>query len=162
MWTLGSHSPLPNRCVPSLIELSSDNLKMVFQIVEAYLYLSPEEMMSSYSNLIVTACLKLFVELRTEGVLMILKLVEIIFRLYPAQGKESWRGVYWVAIVNNFISRCSLKSCFVLLPLLRGVIYGRYGICSTGGFLFESAMPLFQAQNTNKGNFANFDQTFCR
>ena len=60
---------------------------MVFQIVEAYLYLSPAEMMSSYSNLIVTACLKLFVELRTEGVMMILKLVEIIFRLYPAQGE---------------------------------------------------------------------------
>ena len=61
---------------------------MVFQIVEAYLYLSPSEMMSSYSNLIVTACLKLFEELRTEGVMMILKLVEIIFRLYPAQGQS--------------------------------------------------------------------------
>jgi hypothetical protein len=62
---------------------------MVFQVVEAYLYLSPADMMDTYSGLIVSSCMKLFSELRTDGLLMILKLVEIIFRLFPVQGKTT-------------------------------------------------------------------------
>ena len=64
--------------------------------------------------------------------------------------------------------------CFVLHFMLRDVIDYRMksdsilfmafsDTLNTGGFLFETAMPLFQAQDINRRNyFVNFDEIFCK
>lgn len=76
-----------------IIEISSENLRIVLNIMEAYVVLSPDVYLRRYGRNIVSTCAYLLSDLRPEGIVMILKLFETCLRADVAISLELLRPV---------------------------------------------------------------------
>ncbi|KAJ0067645.1 hypothetical protein NL108_008950, partial [Boleophthalmus pectinirostris] len=70
--------------MPALLELSSENLRTCFQIVNAYLYLSATEFLQNYAESLCRSFCDLLKDITNEGQVQVLKVVEIALKVSPA------------------------------------------------------------------------------
>ncbi|KAG7481216.1 hypothetical protein MATL_G00064160 [Megalops atlanticus] len=70
----------------ALLELSSENLRTCFQIINAYTYLSATEFLQNYAEALCRSFCDLLKDITTEGQVQVLKVVEIAIKVSPMLG----------------------------------------------------------------------------
>ncbi|XP_057689047.1 importin-11 [Corythoichthys intestinalis] len=75
----------------ALLELSSENLRTCFQIVNAYLYLSPTEFLQNYAESLCKSFCDLLKDITNEGQVQVLKVVEIALKVSPIIGAHMFQ-----------------------------------------------------------------------
>ncbi|XP_076021290.1 importin-11 isoform X1 [Genypterus blacodes] len=70
----------------ALLELSSENLRTCFQIVNAYLYLSATDFLQNYAEALCRSFCDLLKDVTNEGHVQVLKVVEIALKVSPILG----------------------------------------------------------------------------
>ncbi|XP_061623800.1 importin-11 [Phyllopteryx taeniolatus] len=75
----------------ALLELSSENLRTCFQIVNAYLYLSPTEFLQNYADSLCQSFCDLLKDITNEGQVQVLKVVEIALKVSPILGAHMFQ-----------------------------------------------------------------------
>ncbi|XP_014861809.1 PREDICTED: importin-11 [Poecilia mexicana] len=70
----------------ALLELSSENLRTCFQIINAYLYLSAVEFLQNYGESLCRSFCELLKDITNEGQVQVLKVVEIALKVSPVLG----------------------------------------------------------------------------
>ncbi|XP_034026426.1 importin-11 [Thalassophryne amazonica] len=75
----------------ALLELSSENLRTCFQIVNAYLYLSATEFLQNYAQSLCPSLCDLLKDTTNEGQVQVLKVVEIALKVSPLLGAHMFQ-----------------------------------------------------------------------
>lgn len=70
------------------VENSSEYIRTVFSIVQAYILLDAEQYLQQHGKKIVDTCLYLLTDLRSEGIVMVMRLFESILRSTGEKGVE--------------------------------------------------------------------------
>lgn len=68
--------------------MSSENLRTVICIMQAYILLEPQVYLEKYGAKVVACCTYLMTDMRPEGIVLILKLYEAILRSLPEIGLQ--------------------------------------------------------------------------
>lgn len=68
----------------ALLEMSSENVRTCFQIVNAYLYLSATDFLQNYAESLCRSFCDLLKDITNEGQVQVLKVVEIALKVSPA------------------------------------------------------------------------------
>lgn len=64
----------------SILENSSENIRTIFSIIQAYILLDAEVYLQQHGKNIVDTCMYLLSDLRSEGIVMVMRLFESILR----------------------------------------------------------------------------------
>lgn len=64
----------------SISENSSENIRTIFSIIQAYILLDAEVYLQQHGKNIVDTCMYLLSDLRSEGIVMVMRLFESILR----------------------------------------------------------------------------------
>ncbi|XP_067378350.1 importin-11 isoform X3 [Channa argus] len=75
----------------ALLELSSENLRTCFQIVNAYIYLSATEFLQNYAESLCRSFCDLLKDVTNEGQVQVLKVVEIALKVSPVLGAHMFQ-----------------------------------------------------------------------
>uniref|UniRef100_A0AAQ4NPI8 Importin-11 n=1 Tax=Gasterosteus aculeatus aculeatus TaxID=481459 RepID=A0AAQ4NPI8_GASAC len=75
----------------ALLELSSENLRTCFQIVNAYLYLSATDFLQNYAESLCRSFCNLLKDITNEGQGQVLKVVEIALKVSPILGAHMFQ-----------------------------------------------------------------------
>uniref|UniRef100_A0A3B4ZHC1 Importin-11 n=1 Tax=Stegastes partitus TaxID=144197 RepID=A0A3B4ZHC1_9TELE len=75
----------------ALLELSSENLRTCFQIVNAYIYLSATEFLQNYAESLCRSFCELLKDITNEGQVQVLKVVEIALKVSPILGAHMFQ-----------------------------------------------------------------------
>ncbi|XP_037536913.1 importin-11 [Nematolebias whitei] len=75
----------------ALLELSSENLRTCFQIVNAYIYLSASEFLQNYGESLCRSFCDLLKDITNEGQVQVLKVVEIALKVSPILGAHMFQ-----------------------------------------------------------------------
>ncbi|XP_007424255.1 importin-11 isoform X1 [Python bivittatus] len=75
----------------ALLELSSENLRTCFKIINAYLFLSSSEFLQIYSSDLCRSFCDILKDVTTEGQVQVLKVVENVFKVNPVLGPEMFQ-----------------------------------------------------------------------
>lgn len=75
----------------ALLELSSENLRTCFAIVNAYLYLSATDFLQNYAESLCRAFCDLLKDITNEGQVQVLKVVEIALKVSPILGAHMFQ-----------------------------------------------------------------------
>ncbi|CAB1449359.1 unnamed protein product, partial [Pleuronectes platessa] len=75
----------------ALFELSSENLRTCFQIVNAYLYLSATDFLQNYAESLCRSFCDLLKDITNEGQVQVLKVVEIALKVSPILGAHMFQ-----------------------------------------------------------------------
>ncbi|XP_047197226.1 importin-11 [Hippoglossus stenolepis] len=75
----------------ALLELSSENLRTCFQIVNAYIYLSAAEFLQNYAESLCRSFCNLLKDITNEGQVQVLKVVEIALKVSPILGAHMFQ-----------------------------------------------------------------------
>nr|XP_033786299.1 importin-11 isoform X1 [Geotrypetes seraphini] len=77
----------------ALLELSSENLKTCFQIINAYIYLAAYEFLQTYAVGLCLSFCEVLKDITTEGQVQVLKVVENILKVNPAEGPPMFQPI---------------------------------------------------------------------
>ncbi|KAJ7993623.1 hypothetical protein DPEC_G00256550 [Dallia pectoralis] len=77
--------------MPALLELSSENLRTCFQIVNAYIYLSASDFLQSYAEGLCQSFCDLLKDITNDGQVQVLKVVEIALKVSPQLGAHMFQ-----------------------------------------------------------------------
>ncbi|ELU06029.1 hypothetical protein CAPTEDRAFT_149791 [Capitella teleta] len=80
--------------MPQLIERTSETLRTCIKIIEAYLYLGPEDFLQMHSQSLLSSLLSLMTDIKSEGIVLIYKVVELVIRLLPEAGPRVFHQMY--------------------------------------------------------------------
>uniref|UniRef100_A0A8D2J5E1 Importin-11 n=1 Tax=Varanus komodoensis TaxID=61221 RepID=A0A8D2J5E1_VARKO len=75
----------------ALIELSSENLRTCFKIINGYIFLSPTEFLQVYAAELCNSFCEVLKDITTEGQVQVLKVVENVLKVNPLLGPEMFR-----------------------------------------------------------------------
>uniref|UniRef100_A0A3Q3EAT6 Importin-11 n=1 Tax=Labrus bergylta TaxID=56723 RepID=A0A3Q3EAT6_9LABR len=75
----------------ALLEMSSENLRTCFQIMNAYLYLSATEFLQNYAESLCRSFCDLLKDITNEGQVQVLKVVEIALKVSPILGAHMFQ-----------------------------------------------------------------------
>ncbi|XP_075905574.1 importin-11 [Nelusetta ayraudi] len=75
----------------SLLEVSAENMRTCFQIVNAYLYLSAAEFLQNYAESLCRSFCDLLSDITNEGQVQVLKVVEIALKVSPILGAHMFQ-----------------------------------------------------------------------
>ncbi|XP_027527254.1 importin-11 [Neopelma chrysocephalum] len=75
----------------SLLELSSENLKNCFKIINAYIFLSSSEFLQMYATDLCRSFCELLKDITTEGQVQVLKVVENVLKVNPILGPQMFQ-----------------------------------------------------------------------
>ncbi|XP_071587673.1 importin-11 isoform X4 [Heliangelus exortis] len=75
----------------SLLELSSENLKNCFKIINAYIFLSSSEFLQTYAAGLCRSFCELLKDITTEGQVQVLKVVENVLKVNPVLGPQMFQ-----------------------------------------------------------------------
>ncbi|KAG6940955.1 importin 11 [Chelydra serpentina] len=75
----------------ALLELSSENLRTCFKIINAYIFLSSSEFLQVYSGDLCRSFCELLKDITTEGQVQVLKVVENVIKVNPALGPQMFQ-----------------------------------------------------------------------
>uniref|UniRef100_A0A8C5N3S8 Importin-11 n=1 Tax=Gouania willdenowi TaxID=441366 RepID=A0A8C5N3S8_GOUWI len=77
----------------ALLEMSSENLRTCFQIVNAYLYLSASDFLQNYAESLCRSFCDLLKDITNEGQVQVLKVVEIALKVSPILGAHMFQSL---------------------------------------------------------------------
>ncbi|NXL84061.1 IPO11 protein, partial [Alectura lathami] len=77
----------------ALLELSSENLKNCFKIINAYVFLSSTEFLQMYAADLCRSFCELLKDITTEGQVQVLKVVENILKVNPILGPQIFKAL---------------------------------------------------------------------
>ncbi|NXO57949.1 IPO11 protein, partial [Aramus guarauna] len=77
--------------MPALLELSSENLKNCFKIINAYIFLSSSEFLQMYAADLCQSFCELLEDITTEGQVQVLKVVENVLKVNPVLGPQMFQ-----------------------------------------------------------------------
>ncbi|XP_070791965.1 importin-11 [Pituophis catenifer annectens] len=94
----------------ALLELSSENLRICFKIINAYLFLSSSEFLQIYSSDLCRSFCEILKDVTTEGQVQVLKVVENVFKVNPVLGPEMFQSLL-PSVVRGIIQgeRCPIE-----------------------------------------------------
>ncbi|XP_067172692.1 importin-11 isoform X2 [Apteryx mantelli] len=75
----------------ALLELSSENLKNCFKIINAYIFLSSSEFLQMYATDLCRSFCELLKDITTEGQVQVLKVVENVLKVNPILGPQMFQ-----------------------------------------------------------------------
>ncbi|KAM6109186.1 importin-11 [Phoenicopterus ruber ruber] len=75
----------------ALLELSSENLKNCFKIINAYIFLSSSEFLQMYAADLCRSFCELLKDITTEGQVQVLKVVENVLKVNPVLGPQMFQ-----------------------------------------------------------------------
>ncbi|KFV18688.1 Importin-11, partial [Tauraco erythrolophus] len=75
----------------ALLELSSENVKNCFKIINAYIFLSSSEFLQMYASDLCRSFCELLKDITTEGQVQVLKVVENILKVNPVLGPQMFQ-----------------------------------------------------------------------
>ncbi|XP_059689634.1 importin-11 [Gavia stellata] len=75
----------------ALLELSSENLKNCFKIINAYIFLSSSEFLQMYAAELCRSFCELLKDITTEGQVQVLKVVENVLKVNPVLGPQMFQ-----------------------------------------------------------------------
>ncbi|KAF1670759.1 IPO11 protein, partial [Pygoscelis papua] len=75
----------------ALLELSSENLKNCFKIINAYIFLSSSEFLQMYAADLCRSFCELLKDITTEGQVQVLKVVENVLKVNPILGPQMFQ-----------------------------------------------------------------------
>ncbi|KAM9590593.1 importin-11-like [Morphnus guianensis] len=75
----------------ALLELSSENLKNCFKIINAYIFLSSSEFLQMYAADLCQSFCELLKDITTEGQVQVLKVVENVLKVNPVLGPQMFQ-----------------------------------------------------------------------
>ncbi|NXP02522.1 IPO11 protein, partial [Thinocorus orbignyianus] len=75
----------------ALLELSSENLKNCFKIINAYVFLSSSEFLQMYAADLCRSFCELLEDITTEGQVQVLKVVENVLKVNPVLGPQMFQ-----------------------------------------------------------------------
>lgn len=75
----------------SLLELSSENFKNCFKIINAYIFLSSSEFLQMYAADLCRSFCELLKDITTEGQVQVLKVVENVLKVNPVLGPQMFQ-----------------------------------------------------------------------
>ncbi|NXK42776.1 IPO11 protein, partial [Piprites chloris] len=75
----------------ALLELSSENLKNCFKIINAYIFLSSSEFLQMYATDLCQSFCELLKDITTEGQVQVLKVVENVLKVNPVLGPQMFQ-----------------------------------------------------------------------
>uniref|UniRef100_A0A8C2C429 Importin-11 n=1 Tax=Cyprinus carpio TaxID=7962 RepID=A0A8C2C429_CYPCA len=75
----------------ALLELSSENVRTCFQIINAYIYLSATDFLQNYAEALCRSFCELLRDITTEGQVQVLKVVEIAIKVSPVLGSHMFQ-----------------------------------------------------------------------
>ncbi|XP_075595526.1 importin-11 [Balearica regulorum gibbericeps] len=75
----------------ALLELSSENLKNCFKIINAYIFLSSSEFLQMYAADLCQSFCELLEDITTEGQVQVLKVVENVLKVNPVLGPQMFQ-----------------------------------------------------------------------
>nr|XP_057925549.1 importin-11 isoform X1 [Doryrhamphus excisus] len=75
----------------ALLELSSENVRTCFQIISAYLYLSPTEFLQNFAESLCQSFCDLLKDITNDGQVQVLKVVEIVLKVSPIFGTHMFQ-----------------------------------------------------------------------
>ncbi|XP_074993045.1 importin-11 isoform X2 [Calonectris borealis] len=75
----------------ALLELSSENLKNCFKIINAYIFLSSSEFLQMYATDLCRSFCELLKDITTEGQVQVLKVVENVLKVNPVLGPQMFQ-----------------------------------------------------------------------
>ncbi|KAM6328269.1 importin-11 isoform 1-T15 [Alca torda] len=75
----------------ALLELSSENLKNCFKIINAYIFLSSSEFLQTYAADLCRSFCELLEDITTEGQVQVLKVVENVLKVNPILGPQMFQ-----------------------------------------------------------------------
>ncbi|XP_056320294.1 importin-11 [Danio aesculapii] len=74
-----------------LLELSSENVRTCFQIINAYIYLSATDFLQNYAEALCRSFCELLSDITNEGQVQVLKVVEIAIKVSPILGSHMFQ-----------------------------------------------------------------------
>ncbi|XP_033230848.1 importin-11 isoform X2 [Belonocnema kinseyi] len=74
--------------MPSLLEMSSENMSLCLYIIQAYVFLSPQEFLRENGTVIIDTLRSILGDLRPEEVLMVMRLFEACLKASPQQATQ--------------------------------------------------------------------------
>ncbi|XP_054286364.1 importin-11-like [Macrosteles quadrilineatus] len=77
-----------------LLELSSENLRTCFYIIQAYILLAPEIFLQHYGEQVMRSCMYLLTDMRSEGIVMTMRLLELCLKANPTRAVTLLEPVY--------------------------------------------------------------------
>ncbi|NXU48852.1 IPO11 protein, partial [Turnix velox] len=77
----------------ALLELSSENLKNCFKIINAYIFLSSSEFLQMYAADLCRSFCELLEDITTEGQVQVLKVVENVLKVNPIFGPQMFQSL---------------------------------------------------------------------
>ncbi|XP_062984095.1 importin-11 [Elgaria multicarinata webbii] len=75
----------------ALLELSSENLRTCFKIINGYIFLSPTEFLQVYAAELCKSFCEVLKDITTEGQVQVLKVVENVLKVNPVLGPEMFQ-----------------------------------------------------------------------
>uniref|UniRef100_A0A8C6JXT3 Importin-11 n=1 Tax=Melopsittacus undulatus TaxID=13146 RepID=A0A8C6JXT3_MELUD len=106
--------------MPALLELSSENLKNCFKIINAYIFLSSSEFLQMYASVLCQSFCSLLKDITTEGQVQVLKSDQILGNMIEM----------WVDRMDNITQperrKLSALALLSLLPSLNTVIQDKF------------------------------------
>ncbi|XP_020639328.2 importin-11 [Pogona vitticeps] len=75
----------------ALLELSSENLRTCFKIINGYIFLSPSEFLQVYATELCKSFCEILKDITTEGQVQVLKVVENVLKVNPVLGPEMFQ-----------------------------------------------------------------------
>lgn len=91
------------------IENTSENIRTVFSIIQAYILLDSEVYLQQHGKKIVETCMYLLTDLRSEGIVMVMRLFESILRSTGNHGIELLRPA--LPIIFKFVFKSKSFKC---------------------------------------------------
>ncbi|XP_038621646.1 importin-11 [Tachyglossus aculeatus] len=76
-----------------LLELSSENLRTCFKIINGYIFLSSTEFLQTYAAGLCQSFCELLKEITTEGQVQVLKVVENVLKVNPGLGPQMFQPI---------------------------------------------------------------------
>lgn len=77
----------------ALLELSSENVKTCFQIINAYIFLTSSEFLQNFAAALCQSFCELMQDITTEGQVQVLKVVENILKVNPILGPQMFQPI---------------------------------------------------------------------
>ncbi|XP_069491668.1 importin-11 [Ambystoma mexicanum] len=78
----------------ALMELSSENLKTCFQIINAYVFLASPDFLQTYGDRLCQSFCDIIKDVTTEGQVHVLKVVENIVKVNPVIGPQMFQPIF--------------------------------------------------------------------
>ncbi|KAK7012174.1 importin-11 isoform X2 [Biomphalaria glabrata] len=103
--------------IPALLDLGTENLRLILKIIQCYVLLGSREFMQVHSEVLASSLQNLLSDIKTEGMVQILRLIEVILKAFPTEGPSVFQSLLPKILqsILNGEDNCILMSMYLSL-----------------------------------------------